>query len=141
LRVEILLGEEELSTPSCKDLPEKPASWTQNILSFKVPTLLKFGKIMLFDGNQYLGETVIKVQEFMSMKEGEELMFLSQLHDKDHNELGSIKYSIIVSKTPEFINEKNESVQHTNLQINVSRAEICGSMKKSCVSSSATTGV
>ena len=48
LRVELLLGEESLSTSLCQDSTKEPASWLIDILTFKVPNLLKFGKITVY---------------------------------------------------------------------------------------------
>ena len=55
LRVEMLLGEECLSTSTCKDSANEPASWLKEILAFKVPNLLKFGKITVYEENKMIG--------------------------------------------------------------------------------------
>jgi hypothetical protein len=71
-------------------------------LTFKVPNLLKFGKIAVYEDNNSIGETVIKIQELINVEEYKELVCVNQLFNSKNLDVGSIKYSIIVGKNPKF---------------------------------------
>jgi len=60
------------------------------------------------------------------------------LYDEDNNDVGHIKYSMIVGKNPKFMNELSKSVVHTNLQINMSRSDKSACLLNSQQSSQST---
>ena len=63
--VQVTIGEEVLTTKSQKDTKEMPPVWTDEVLTFNVPKIIKNCLIQLFDNKDLVGSTTITVEELL----------------------------------------------------------------------------